>query len=61
MLKGRRFLFKVEKAELSTAFFDGSYRVKRICGDQTIVAQFALDGVDYTPTKVSEAVFDIIY
>jgi hypothetical protein len=52
-LKGKRFLFKVEKPTMATGFFNGSYRVKRVCGDHTIIAKFALDGFDYTPTKVT--------
>lgn len=51
MLKGHRFLFKVEKP-VAGGFFDGSYRVKRVCGDKTIVAKFASDGYSYTPTEV---------
>jgi len=52
MLRGKRFLFKVEKPAVSIGFFDGSYRVKRVCGDHTIISKFALDETDYTPTKV---------
>lgn len=51
MLKGKRYLFKVEKPVDSGGFFDGSYKVKRVCGDQSVIAKFALDGCDYTPTE----------
>ena len=38
---------------MATGIFDGSYRVKKVCGDQTIIAKFALAGSDYTPIKVA--------
>lgn len=57
MLKGKRFLFKVDKPVVSSGFFDGSYKVKRVCGDHSIIAKFALDGCDYTPTKVTEFIY----
>ncbi|XP_024628783.1 replication protein A 70 kDa DNA-binding subunit C [Medicago truncatula] len=51
MLKGKRFLFKVDKPVISGGFFDGSYRVKRVCADSSIVAKFAMNGYNYTPTE----------
>lgn len=55
MLKGKRLLFKVDKPVVSCGFFDGSYRVKRVCADNSIVSKFALNGYNYTPTEVSIA------
>jgi hypothetical protein len=45
-------LFKVEKSAGASIFFDGSFRVKRVCDDPSIIEKFDSIGVDYTPSKV---------
>jgi hypothetical protein len=52
MLKDTRLLFKVEKMCVSSALFDGSYRVKRVCKDPSIVEAFDVVGDNYIPSKV---------
>jgi len=51
-LKGKRMLFKVEKCTGPSIFFDGSFRVKRICDDPAIIQSFDTLGGQYTPSKV---------
>ncbi|XP_045799478.1 replication protein A 70 kDa DNA-binding subunit-like [Trifolium pratense] len=40
LLKGKRLLFKVEKVSYGVPRFDGSFRVKRICSNLSIVKAF---------------------
>jgi len=51
-LKGKRMLFKVEKITGPSIFFDGSFRVKRVCDDPAIIQSFDTIGGLYTPSKV---------
>jgi hypothetical protein len=39
-LKGRMMLFKVEKTASAGVMFDGSFRVKRVCVDTSIIEEF---------------------
>jgi hypothetical protein len=44
---GRKLLFKVEKSpRMGSILFDGSFRVKRICTDLSIIEAF--DSVSYS-------------
>jgi len=45
-------LFKVEKSSGPSIFFDGSFRVKRVCDDASMIQPFDSIGVEYTPSKV---------
>ncbi|AES99245.1 replication factor A protein 1 [Medicago truncatula] len=50
-LKGKKMLFKVEKCTSSSIFFDGSFRVKRVCDDPAIIQSFHFVGGQCTPSK----------
>lgn len=54
-LKGRNMLFKVEKCTGESFMFDGSFRVKRVCDQPSVVEAFNSIGVEFTH---SEAVSD---
>ncbi|WJX62061.1 hypothetical protein P8452_47097 [Trifolium repens] len=49
LLKGKKFLFKVQKSYSGALRFDDSYRVKRICSDEAILKAFetAVTGSGY--------------
>jgi len=47
-LKGRMMLFKVEKTTSAGVMFDGSFRVKRVCVNPSIIEEFS------TSAKVCE-------
>jgi hypothetical protein len=51
-LKGRKMLFKVEKTNNASVLFDGSFRVKRVCFEPSIVEAFHVAGKGSTPLKV---------
>jgi hypothetical protein len=40
LLKGKKFLFKVQKSYSGTLRFDDSYRVKRVYSDEAIMKAF---------------------
>ena len=48
----KKLLFKVETRSVSTAKYYGTFCVKRICDDATILSMFNLVGADLTPAKV---------
>lgn len=50
-LKGRKMLFKVEKTNNASVLFDGSFRVKRVCFEPSIVEAFHVAGKESTPLK----------
>jgi hypothetical protein len=45
-------LFKVEKYCGPSIFFDGSFRVKRVCDELSVIQSFDSVGVESTPSKV---------
>ncbi|WJX62991.1 hypothetical protein P8452_47925 [Trifolium repens] len=49
LLKGKKFLFKVQKSYSGALRFDDSYRVKRVCSDEAIIKAFevAVSGSGY--------------
>jgi hypothetical protein len=51
-LKGRKMLFKVEKCTGASFMFDGSFRVKRVCDQPSVVEAFNSTGVECTPSEV---------
>jgi hypothetical protein len=52
MLVGKKILFKVMTSCGSCVAYDGSFRVMRVCIDETIIELFLTDGEVYTPSKV---------
>ena len=51
-LKDKKMLFKVEKYCGPSIFFDGSFRVKRVCDEPSVIQSFDSVGVESTPSKV---------
>jgi len=51
-LKDKKMLFKVEKSFGPNIFFDGSFRVKRVCDEPSVIQSFDSIGVEYNPSKV---------
>jgi len=51
-LKGKKMLFKVEKCTGASFMYDGSFRVKRVCDQASVVEAFNSVGVECTPSKV---------
>ena len=45
-------LLKIETKSVSPERYYGTFRMKRICDDTTILSMFNLDSADLTPTKV---------
>jgi hypothetical protein len=45
-------LFKVEKCTGASFMFDGSFRVKRVCDQPSVVEAFNSIGVECTPSEV---------
>jgi len=41
-LKGRYLMFKVDKSSTASVLFDGSYRVRRICSDASVIESFTV-------------------
>jgi hypothetical protein len=52
LLKGKKVLFKVEKSESASVMYDGSFRVKRVCLDPTIFAEFVMKSEGSLAEKV---------
>ena len=48
----KKLLFKIVRRSVSTAKYYGTYHVKRICYDATILSMFNLVSADLTSTKV---------
>ncbi|KAJ1397682.1 hypothetical protein SESBI_31617 [Sesbania bispinosa] len=51
-LIGKEFLFRVESKEEALFNFDDCYRVKRVCIDQSVIAEFQGEVDEETPLKL---------
>jgi hypothetical protein len=51
-LTGKYLLFKVDKSSAASVLFDGSYRVRRICSDPTVIEAFTLQGARCSDEQV---------
>jgi len=52
LLKGNKVLFKVERSGSASVMYDGSFRVKRVCLDPTIFAEFMIKSEGSLAKKV---------
>ena len=52
-LVGKKLLFKVKMHRDEVNLFDGSFKVKRVCIDEYIIAMFELNGSNYAPLKAN--------
>ena len=48
----KKMLLKIETKSVSPERYCGTFHMKRICDDTTILSMFNLDSADLTPTKV---------
>jgi hypothetical protein len=50
-------LFIIDKGFNQSKIMDGSFRVKRVCGDSQIIQRFLAEGPFITPVKVLGLLF----